>query len=451
MSPSSSLTPLPHRFTRRAYQQDVAPAILSGRIRRAVKIWHRRAGKDKDDWNTMFEAAGNPACPIFRVGTYFYVFPTYTQGKKVIWDGIDADGLRVRDHIPPDLIASTNATEMKVTLTTGSIIQIVGSDNIDSLVGTNPVGLVFSEYSLQDPDAWEYLRPILRENGGWAIFNGTPRGHNHLYRLYTMAAQNADWLASKLDWRQTGVLSEEDIEAERQSGMSEDMIAQEFGVDFEVANQGSYYGRLLAQARERGRVGLVPHDPALVVHTVMDIGVSDYTSIGFVQVKGNALLCIDYYANHSEGFGHYAGVLDEKRQKLGYRYGKHIGPHDAGQRGKNDAKSYAAFALDFGYTIIVLPNTPFEAGVEATRAVLPRCYWDAQACAVWVVALESYTKKWNAALGVWSDEPQHDRYSHPADMTRYMALAEKSGLLVPDHGGFARPGETEAPPWEGRR
>src|SRR5688500_15602012 len=108
---------LPHRFTRRPYQEEVAGEILSGRIRRAVKVWHRRAGKDKDDWNLMIEAAGNPDCPIFRVGTYFYIFPTYTQGKKVIWDGIDADGLRVRDHIPPELVVSTNATEMKITLT----------------------------------------------------------------------------------------------------------------------------------------------------------------------------------------------------------------------------------------------------------------------------------------------------------------------------------------------
>lgn len=378
----------------------------------------------------MIQAAGDPDCPLFRVGTYFYIFPTYTQGKKVIWDGIDGDGLRVRDHIPPELVEATNATEMKITLTTGSIIQIVGSDNIDSLVGTNPVGLVFSEYSLQNPEAWDYLRPILRENGGWAVFNGTPRGHNHLYRLYMMALNNADWLASKLDWRQTGVLSEADIEAERASGMSDDMIAQEFGVDFEVANQGSYYGRLMAAARAAGRVGLVPYDPTLKVHTISDLGVSDDTSMGFVQIKGNAIFGIDYYANSGEGFDHYAHMLDEKHEKLGYRYGVHIAPHDAGHRSKNDAITYAENALKYGYRLHVLPNASFEAGIELTRSMLPRVYWNAATCEVWVNALESYARKWNAAMGVWGDEPQHNQYSHPADMTRYLAQAEKAGLLV---------------------
>lgn len=431
MTPSSSLTPLPHRFTRRPYQEEVAGDILAGRIRRAVKVWHRRAGKDKDDWNLMIEAAGNPACPIFRVGTYFYVFPTYTQGKKVIWDGIDGDGMRVRDHIPPDLIVGKpNDTEMKIRLTTGSVIQIVGSDNIDSLMGTNPVGVVFSEYSLQNPDAWDYLRPVLRENGGWAIFNGTPRGHNHLYRLFMMATNNPDWLASKLDWRQTGVLTEADIEAERASGMSDDLIAQEFGVDFEVANQGSYYGRLMAQARAGGRVGLVPYDPTLKVHTVMDIGVSDYTSIGFVQVKGNAVFGIDYYANNGEGFQHYARILDGKHEKLGYRYGVHVAPHDAGQRSKNDAITYAENAKKYGYVLKILPLGGFEAGIETTRSFLPRMYWALPTCTVWVEACESYTKKWNEALKVWSPEPQHDQYSHPADMTRYLAQAEKAGWLT---------------------
>jgi len=32
---------------------------------------------------------------------------------------------------------------------------------------------------LQDPRAWDFIRPILAENGGLAVFNFTPRGANH--------------------------------------------------------------------------------------------------------------------------------------------------------------------------------------------------------------------------------------------------------------------------------
>jgi hypothetical protein len=90
--------------------------------------------------------------------------PTYNQGKKILWKGIDKDGFRFLDHFPKELVFSVNETEMSVTLRhptdfskPGSIFQIIGTDNIDSIVGTNPIGCVFSEYSLQDPAAWDYL------------------------------------------------------------------------------------------------------------------------------------------------------------------------------------------------------------------------------------------------------------------------------------------------------
>ena len=59
---------------------------------------------------------------------------------------------------------------MKIRFTNGSLLQIVGSDNFDSLMGTNPQGVVFSEYALQDPRAYQYIRPILAANDGWAVF-----------------------------------------------------------------------------------------------------------------------------------------------------------------------------------------------------------------------------------------------------------------------------------------
>ena len=47
---------------------------------------------------------------------------------------------------------------------------MVGSDNIDSIMGTNPKIVIFSEYALQSPIAWDYIRPILRVNGGFAVY-----------------------------------------------------------------------------------------------------------------------------------------------------------------------------------------------------------------------------------------------------------------------------------------
>ena len=95
---------------------------------------------------------------------------------------------------------------MKIRLKNGSVLQIMGTDQIIN-VGINPVGCVFSEFSLQDPKTWAFTRPILRENGGWAIFNFTPRGKNHAYELYLMAKNNPDWFCQKLTIDDTKVLT----------------------------------------------------------------------------------------------------------------------------------------------------------------------------------------------------------------------------------------------------
>ena len=80
-----------------------------------------------------------------RVGVYYYFFPTFRQGKRVLWDGIGGDGFRFMDHFPEGIVADRNSTEMKIRLRNGSIFQIIGTDNLDmSIIGANPVGCVFS-------------------------------------------------------------------------------------------------------------------------------------------------------------------------------------------------------------------------------------------------------------------------------------------------------------------
>jgi hypothetical protein len=169
-----------------------------------------------------------------RIGTYYHCLPTYNQGRKVIWDGRDKDGFKFTDHFPKDLRKSTNNTEMKIEMRNGSIWQIVGADNYDSVVGANPVGIVFSEWAVSDkyPDAWDYFRPMLAENGGWAVFIYTPRGRNHGFELYQMALRNPEWFCQLLTVDDTGAITKADIESERQAGMSEDMIQQEFYCSF---------------------------------------------------------------------------------------------------------------------------------------------------------------------------------------------------------------------------
>ena len=70
-----------------AHQQEALIPLGNG-CKRAVWVWHRRAGKD------MAGFLGWMVPEAFRkTGTYFYVFPTYAQGKKIIWDGGTSRGM----------------------------------------------------------------------------------------------------------------------------------------------------------------------------------------------------------------------------------------------------------------------------------------------------------------------------------------------------------------------
>jgi hypothetical protein len=189
---------------------------------RALKVWPRRNGKDLTDINILAAKA------LQRKGLYFYVAPFQNQIRSIIWEGMDGTGKKFLDYIPPELVTRKLNQTMKLWLKNGSAIQLLGSDNPDAVVGNNPLGIVFTEFSLHKPGIWEYLRPILAENGGWAMFNGTPRGMNHFYLMARMAEKNPAWFYQYLTQKDTGYPTLEAIQEERDAGMPESLVDQEF-------------------------------------------------------------------------------------------------------------------------------------------------------------------------------------------------------------------------------
>ena len=363
-----------------------------------------------------------------RIGTYFYIFPTYTQAKKVLWDGRDRDGFPFMGHIPREVIVKKNETELRAEVVNGSALQLIGSDNIDSVLGTNPVGCVFSEFALQDPKAWDYMRPILRENGGWAIFDYTPRGKNHGYALYQMAKDNPDWFAEILTINDTKCLTEADIDAERREGMSEELIQQEYYCSFEGVLQGSVFGRQMQLAEKEGRVCSVPWQPEHAVDTWWDIGTGDPTAIWFTQSVGREVHVIDYYENSGAGVGieFYAKHL----QSLPYVFGEHNGPHDleAHQFAAN-GKSTREVAAQLGLRFKIVPKLDKQSQVNAGRSFMKRCYFDTKKTERGRNALVSYHYKWDDKRICFSDEPYHDWSSNGADAFMQLAVGHKHAVV----------------------
>jgi hypothetical protein len=398
--------------------------------KRAVCVWHRRAGKDLTFLNQMVPAM------MERVGYYVYFFPTTTLGRRILWDGMNREGRKFLDYFPEDLIAIKNGKkaindgQMKITMVNGSIFQIIGTDHIEN-VGINPVGCVFSEFSLQNPKAWDLIRPILRENGGWAIFNFTPRGKNHAYHLYRMAKTNPNWFSELLTVDDTHVVSEEDIDEDRKEGMSEDLVQQEYYCSFLMGQEGFIYARYMDKALLEGRITNVMYDPTALVHTAWDLGVSDATTIWFFQKCGTEKHYIDYYQNRGEGLRFYADILDEKKKEYNYKYGTNLAPHDAAKRLLNEnADTIVDVAAKLGLEFTVVPQTAsIHTDIENVRGYLPMCFFDEVKCRKGIEAMEQYRFKFNDAHETYSNVPIHDWASHPADGFRTSVMGDRGGLV----------------------
>jgi hypothetical protein len=425
---------LPYNWVPRDYQYPLWEYLhKDGPIayqKRASAVWHRRAGKDYFAVNFCGEQAQ------LRRGTYWHCLPTYAQGRKIVWNEI----LRYKQPFPKELIEETYEKDMIVKFKgdangPGSIYQVVGTDDINRLVGGNPIGVVFSEYSLCDPAAWHYIQPILRENKGWAIFIFTPRGHNHGYTLAKAARKSAEtdkrWFFQQLTIEDTRnfdgspIVTEKDIEEDRADGMPDAIIRQEYYGSWDAPLVGAYYAAEMTEADKERRITNVPYERKLPVDTYWDLGMDDSTSIVFVQEYGLEKRIIDFYENNGEGLAHYAKLL----QKRPYVYGKHYAPHDIVVKELGTGKSRLETARSLGIKFRVARKLDLPDGIEAVRNIISRCWFDEIKTRRLVEALSAYQKQWDEDRKVFANKPLHNWASHPADAFRTFAVAEKTDKL----------------------
>lgn len=227
------------------HQQRAVDAYTQENVNRFFLGWHRRAGKDVFALDFARERMQE------RVGTYWHLFPFHIQAKRAIWKGIDArTGQRFIDRAFPKAIRETeNDTEMSLSITNGSAWQMLGSDNYDRMVGSNPCGVIFSEWALCDPAAWDYIRPILVENKGWAMFITTFRGRNHAWRMSEAIKKSENWYHDIRTIDQTHkhdgtpIVTRMDVQRERDEGMDEALIRQEFYCDPDAASSGAIFAK----------------------------------------------------------------------------------------------------------------------------------------------------------------------------------------------------------------
>lgn len=438
---------LPYRWRPRGYQEQVWAYFRAGGTR-AVVCWPRRHGKDEVGLHHMACASQQ------RVGNYWYMLPEYAQARKSVWDAINPHtGIRRIDEAFPVLMrkasGGTHDQEMKITCANGSTIQLVGSDNFTALLGSPPVGLVFSEWKVADPTAWGYLRPILLENKGWAYFNSTPLGKNHFYTLCQMAAREPGWFYEKLTNDDTCLFSEAEMQRELREMQQEHGEAygralwlQEYYTSFEAAVPGSIWGDALEQARLSGRIVDCALDPVVAVDTGWDLGRTDDTAIWFRQMNGTQMDVVDYHESNLKDIAFYVDLLLAKRAAGGWRYGTHWLPHDARPRtlaagGKSILQQFddAGRAHPELGRFAIAPRLDRQEGIQAGRATIRVSRFHATRCAAGLERLKLYHRVWDTEKQMFQDVPEHDASSHAADAWRTLSVTWK----------VARPAQPDSP------
>jgi phage terminase large subunit len=429
---------IPAGWRPRPYQMPVWSYLERGGLRADVAA-HRRWGKDEVALNWAAVAAQA------KPGAYWHLLPEASQGRKAIWDAVNphTGRRRIDEAFPKALRAATRDGDMMIRFTNGSTWQVCGSDNYNSLVGAPPVGVVFSEWALAKPDCWTYIRPILAENAGWALFLWTPRGRNHATRAFESRATDPTWLTLKSTATETDVFTPDQLARERseliaETGSTEEgeaRFASEYLVDFDAAAPGAYYASLLADAQKAGRIAGVPYDPALKVDTAWDLGVDDYTAIWFFQQAGREVRAIDYFETAGEGLQSIARSAIAAKP---YVYGTHYLPHDVMVRELGAAGRSRLETLDgLGVRPIHVGTAADpEERINAARLTVPITWFDAGRCALGLDRLRAYRKRWSAATRSYAG-PLHDAASHGADAFGEFAV-NRRGARATGEGGSLR-------------
>jgi hypothetical protein len=379
-----------------------------------VLVMHRRFGKTVWAVNQLIKTT--LTCPLPRPRTAF-VAPTFAQAKRIAWDYV-----KFYAGVIPGV--QFNETELRADFPNGGRIMLLSAENPDALRGIYLDECVFDEFGMQNPRVWgEVVRPALSDRQGSACFLGTPAGHNHFFDLLEtakgqLAEGSSDWYYKICKASDTGIVRPEELEA-AQAQMTPEQYEQEYECSFTAAIIGAYYGKLLSDADDNGRVTRAPYDPAYPVHTAWDLGINDSTAIWFAQVfRGGAVNIIDYYESSGVGLDHYADVLNSKE----YTYGDHLAPHDIEVRELGSGKSRLETAYSLGLRFRVIPKMKVADGINAARMLIPKCYFDRDKCGEGLEMLRQYRQEWDEKRKMFRDHPRHDYTSHAADAFRYLAV-----------------------------
>jgi len=412
---------LPNNWVPRPYQRPLWDYLEKGG-KRAIAIWHRRAGKD----DVLLHRAA--VSSFERVGNRWHMLPEYAQARKAIWSAVNphTGKRRIDEAFPQEIRSATNEQEMFIRFVNGSTWQLVGSDRYDSLVGSGVVEVTFSEWALANPSAWAYIRPMLEENNGAAAFITTPRGDNHAKTMLDYAKGRAGWFAEVLTARDTKALGEEQLDealAEYQALYGIDFglakFEQEYLCSFSGAMIGAYLGAEMNRAEREGRVYEFEIDWDHPVHTAWDLGKATNNPIWCFQVIGNQPRIVDFYMPESDDLADWVKWLDDR----GYKGNDYV-PHDILVTDWGSTRTRLDTLKSTGRRPHRIPMVSIADGLQAGRTTINAAVFrNTDRVRLGINGLKNYRRLWDDERKTFSETAFKDWAEHIGSAWRYLALA----------------------------
>ncbi len=275
---------------------------------------------------------------------------------------------------------------------------------------------------------WELLVPtIIRKPGAqiWARWN--PRYKTDTIDKYFRSNPPPNSIIVECNYKDNPYIMDNQLMLEQiEADFENDPEKAEhiWNGGYEFVSEASYYARQLVKMEKQGhRTSDARWNPAYPVTTTWDIGVDDYTAVWFWQFFKDRVHLIDFYETQNIGIQQIAADLLRGHQNAHpftkpYQYEEHVFPHDVRVREWGaGAKKRIQIARGEGFN-------PSRAGsrlgpeerVEATRALLPICYFaDTQAVQVGWDHLLYYRRKFQESTGQYSGPDKSTGDDHAAD------------------------------------
>lgn len=202
--------------------------VWQGKTRFKVLVCGRRFGKTflALVW-LLYQAAQ-------KKGVYYYVAPSYVMAKSIAW--------RLLKELAASHVKNKNESELFVELPNGSIIQLKGAENRDSLRGVSLAGAVLDEFAFMTEEVWtEVIRPATSDQQAPVLFITSPAGWNWAKDIYDYAnaGQDQNWQSWSFTTADGGNVKPEEIEAARRE-LPERTFKQEYLASFETLSNRVY-------------------------------------------------------------------------------------------------------------------------------------------------------------------------------------------------------------------